>query len=331
MHRRPLGTSTLKVSPIILGTWAIGGWMWGGTDEKKAIEAIVTSIEHGITTIDTAAVYGMGMSETLVGKAIKGRRDKVTIATKCGMRWDSDEGSMPFETQDNEGHPMTVRRNSKPESIFWECDQSLKRLGTDVIDLYQIHWPDATTPIEDSWGAMVRLLEQGKVRAIGVSNYNIHQLEKAHAIYPVHSLQSPYSLMRRGIEDTLLPFCQNNNIALLAYSPLERGLLSGKIKDKRHFSKGDNRAEHPTFSHENRQKVLLALDTLRPIAKRHHATFAQLILNCTAHMPGITAALAGARNEAQALENAASLAFQLTSEEKMHIVSVFCEEDMQLE
>src|SRR5579862_5229090 len=226
MHKRSLGSSSLKVTPLILGTWAIGGWLWGGTNEKDAIAAIHTSMEHGITTIDTAAVYRMGVSEELVGKAIKGYRDKVVLATKCGMRWDTDKGSDPWQSRDNQGNPLIIRKNLKPDSILYECEQSLKRLNVDVIDLYQIHWPDSGTPMEESWGAMVKLLEQGKVRSIGVCNYNLQQLSETHAIYPVHSIQLPYSLMRRDIEEDILPFCQNSNIAILAYSPLERGLLT---------------------------------------------------------------------------------------------------------
>lgn len=305
--------------------------MWGETDEKESIEAIHASIDHGIITIDTAAIYGMGLSEQWIGKAIKKKRNQVAIATKCGLRWDSEEGSEPLETKDSQGRLLTIRKNLKPKSIFYECEQSLRRLGIEVIDLYQIHCADPMTPIEDSWGAMVRLLEQGKVRSIGVCNYNLNQLAQAHAIYPVHCIQSPYSLMRRGIEDTILPFCENNHISFLACSPLERGLLSGKIKEDHHFPKGDHREENPTFCIENRKKTLLALEKIRPIAERHHATFTQLILNCTAHMPGISAALAGARNAVQALENASALNLTLSKQERMQIVSVFCENGMQLE
>lgn len=309
MHKRPLGTSSVKITPLVLGTWAIGGWMWGGTNEKDAIAAIQTSIDQGVTTIDTAAVYGMGLSETIVGKAIRGHRDEVVIATKCGLRWNDSDA--------------TLRRSSKPDSIAFECEQSLKRLGVDVIDLYQIHWPDTTTPIEDAWGAMIHLLEQGKVRAIGVSNFSAHQLSEAHTIYPVHSIQSPYSLMRRDIEQDIVPFCQNNNIAILAYSPLERGLLTGKIDAHYRFAKEDHRSENPTFSPANRARAQAILETIRPIAKRHHATLAQIILHCTYHMPGITAALAGARNAAQALENARATALHLTHDERLSVVAAF--------
>jgi aryl-alcohol dehydrogenase-like predicted oxidoreductase len=247
----------------------------------------------------------------------------VVLATKCGMRWDSDKGTDPWPSQDFKGNPVIIRKYLKPSSIAYECEQSLKRLNVDAIDLYQIHWPDSGTPIEESWGAMIRLLEEGKVRAIGVSNYNLQQLSAAHAIYPVHSIQSPYSLMRRGIEEDILPFCQNNNIAILGYSSLERGLLTGKITLHHQFAKGDHRSENPTFSVANRELAAKALDSIHPIAERHGATLSQIILNCTYHMPGITAVLAGARNAAQAVENAKAAALKLSQNERMHIVAAF--------
>lgn len=321
MDQRQLGASSLYVSPIILGTWAIGGWMWGGTDEKEAIRAIHASIDAGVNTIDTAAIYGFGKSEQIVGKAIKGRRDEVVIATKCGMRWDTNEGSEPWPQKDMHGKDIIIRKNSKPASIIHECEQSLKRLGIDVIDLYQIHWPDSTTPFEESWSAMVRLQHEGKVRAIGVSNYNVEQLKQAHSVRHVDSIQPPYSLMRRGIEKDLIPFCQHHQIGVLAYSPLERGLLTGRVGVDREFPKGDHRRDLEIFSRDNRQRVLDALEELRPIANRHKATFAQIILNCTIHMPGITAAIVGARGPDQALENAKAAELSLTAEERLHIIS----------
>ena len=329
MQKRFLGTSSIKVTPIVLGTWAIGGWLWGGTNEKEAIEAIHTSIDQGISTIDTAAVYGMGLSEELIGRAIKGCRDKVVIATKCGMRWEGSQGCDPFTSRDTHDNPVVIRKNLKPESIIYECEQSLKRLDIEEIDLYQIHWPDKTTPLEESWGAMIKLLEQGKVRSIGVCNYTLDQLSEIHALYPVHSIQSPYSLIRRTIEESILPFCENNNIALLAYSSLERGLLTGKIALDYHFQKGDHRIENPTFSLQNRKQVLAMLDKIKPLAEYHQATVSQIILNCTYHMPGITAALVGARNGGQALENAKAAAIHLTEAERIFIIETLSEE-MQL-
>ena len=322
MEIRQLGTSPVKVSEIIFGSWAIGGWMWGGTDEQDSIEAIQTALDWGITTIDTAAIYGMGYSERLVGKAIKGRRERVTIATKCGMRWDSDEGAEPWPQKDMQGNPVIIRKNSKPKSIAYECEQSMKRLGVDVIDLFQIHWPDSTTPLAESWLAMVELKKQGKVRAIGISNYNLDQLKEIHAIHPVDSIQPPYSLLRRDIEKDILPFCRKNQIGVIVYSPLERGLLTGKIKPNYKFPPGDHRAELNTFSSDNRRRVLDALEKIRPIAERHHATLSQIIIHCTAHLPGITAAIVGARNAEQAKENASAAKLHLSEQERQYIVEV---------
>jgi methylglyoxal reductase len=325
MKRRMLGQSNIEVSPIILGTWAIGGWMWGGSNEKDAIEAIQTSIDHGINTIDTAAIYGMGHSEELVGKAIRGRRDRVVIATKCGMRWTGKEGTDPWPQKDLAGRDIVIRKNSKPESIIFECEQSLKRLGTDVIDLYQIHWPDISTPIEESWAAMARLKQQGKVRAIGVSNFNVEEMSRALTVAPIDSDQPSYSLIHRGIEKEILPFCRENDISVIVYSPLERGLLTGEITLDREFPSGDHRRDHPLFSIENRKRVLAALEKIRPIANVYGVNFAQLIINWTIHEPGITAALVGARNAHQAAENAKALSFQLKDQDRAKIRQTFDE------
>lgn len=315
MDLRQLGNSSVYVSPIIFGGWAIGGWMWGGTQEDDSIKAIQTAIDNGVNTIDTAAIYGMGYGEEVVAKAIKGRRDKVVIATKCGMRWDSQEGSEPWPQKDMQGKPVVIRKNCKPESIAYECEQSLKRLGIDVIDLYQIHFPDSSTPIEDSWYEMVKLKKQGKVRAIGVSNYNLSQLQEAHFIHPVDSIQPPYSLLRRDIERDILLFCRHNNIGVIVYSPLERGLLTGKVSVDRKFAEGDHRAMHRAFTQENRQHVLDALKNLQPIADKYKVTLAQLVIRTTIAIEGITSAIVGARNADQALENAKSATIPLTEDE----------------
>jgi aryl-alcohol dehydrogenase-like predicted oxidoreductase len=325
MQSRQLGSSSVRVSPVIFGAWAIGGWMWGGADEKDAVGAIRASIDNGVNTIDTAAIYGQGHSEELVGRAIRGiPRDKVVIATKGGRRWDSAEGSDPWSTTDNHGNPITIRSNSRRQSIFHECEQSLKRLGVDVIDLYQIHWPDKTTPVAEAVGAMEDLRRQGKVRAIGVSNYNVDLLREANAAAKVHSLQPPFSLIQRQIErDGTLAFCRENNIAAIVYSPMERGLLTGKVTPDRQFAPGDHRATHKFFTVENRKRVLAALEGVRPIADRYGASFAQLVINWTVHEPGITAALVGARNAEQATHNAGALRFTLSPEERAEIRHAF--------
>ncbi|MGC8624484.1 MAG: aldo/keto reductase [Phycisphaerae bacterium] len=325
-HYRQLGTSELKITPIILGAWAIGGWLWGGADEQTSIAAIKASIDAGVTTIDTAAIYGMGYSEQVVGKAIRGYpRDKIIIATKCGMRWDDPkaEGSDPWPQHDPAGREVVIRKNSKPASIAYECEQSLKRLGVDYIDLYQIHWPDSSTPAEDSFGAMEKLRKAGKVRAIGVSNYDVAWMEKARTTGQLASLQPPYSLLNRGIEKEILPYCRKHNIGVIVYSPMERGLLTGNVPADRLFPPGDHRREHKLFTLENRRRVLAALTQIKPIADAHHASFAQVIINWTIQEPGITAALVGARNPDQAQHNAAALQFQLTVAERTAIRRVF--------
>jgi len=325
MESRQLGRSDVKVSPVIFGAWAIGGWMWGGSEEKDAIDAIRASIDHGVNTIDTAAIYGIGYSEELVGRAIAGLREKVVIATKCGMRWNSEEGSNPWQQTDNEGRSITIRRNAKPDSIAYECEQSLRRLGVDVIDLYQIHWPDTTTRVEDSMHAMVKLKEQGKIRAIGVSNYNTDWLRGAISVAPLASLQPPYSLIQRKIEKNILPFCREHDIGVIIYSPLERGLLAGSVPPERQFPPGDHRASHKYFTVENRGRVLAALEKVRPIADRYKASFAQVAINWTIHQPGITAAIVGARNAEQAAHNAGAVRFTLSDSERSAVRAAFDE------
>ncbi|HYE20481.1 MAG TPA: aldo/keto reductase [Tepidisphaeraceae bacterium] len=328
MQPRKLGKSDVYVSPVTFGAWAIGGWMWGGSDEADAIEAIRASLDAGVNTIDTAAIYGMGYSEELVAKAIAGRpRGSVVIATKCGMRWDGpdNEGSDPWAQKDRQGRDVTIRRNSRPHSILYECEQSLKRLKTDYIDLYQIHWPDLTTPVEDSMGAMVKLKEQGKIRAIGVSNYNVEWLERASKVAPLASDQPPYSIITRGIENDVLPWCRSHDVGVICYSPMERGLLTGKVPPDRQFPADDHRSKHKYFTPENRRRVLDSLAKVKPIADKHGASFAQLMINWTFGEPGITAALVGARNAEQARHNAGAMTFTLTKQERAEIRTAFDE------
>lgn len=323
---RQLGNSSVRVSPVIFGAWAIGGWMWGGNDDNEAIGAIHAALDNGVNTIDTAAIYGMGHSEELVARALEGRRrDQVVIATKCGMRWNSEEGSDPWPQKDNQGKDVTIRKNAKPDSIAYECEQSLRRLKTDYIDLYQIHWPDISTPVEDSIAAMAKLQQQGKIRAIGVSNYDRQWMERATKVAPIASLQPPYSILQRKIERDVLPFCREHHIGVIVYSPLERGLLTGKVGPDRQFAPGDHRANHKFFTVENRKRVLAALEKVKPIADRHGVSYAQLIINWTIHEPGITAALVGARNAEQATHNAKAMNFTLSEQERAEIRAAFDE------
>lgn len=328
MNLRTLGNTDVKVSPVTFGAWAIGGWMWGGSEERDSIAAIQASIDAGVTSIDTAAIYGQGYSEELVAKAIKGRRDKVQILTKCGMRWDDPRGSDAWQTTNNAGEPITVTRNSKPDSIAYEVEQSLKRLQVDTIDLYQIHWPDLTTPIEESIEAMEKLRKAGKIRAIGVSNYNAKQIAGADTWLKANgsslaSLQPPYSVMNRPIEKEILPYCRQMNIGVIVYSPMERGLLTGKYGPEHVFPKGDHRTNYKAFRPEVRRAVQEALATVKPIAEKHGASFAQLIVNWTFSEPGITAALVGARNAEQAEHNAGAMRFTLSDAERAEIRRAF--------
>ena len=319
MEYRQLGGSSVKVSAVTLGTWAIGGWMWGGSDERAAVSAIQKAVDLGMTSIDTAPMYGFGLSEELVGKALKGRRDKAQILTKYAMRWDADEGHFWFETQMPDGRKVKVYLNAKKHSIIEECERSLKRLQTDCIDLYQCHWRDITTPVEESMEAIAQLLKQGKIRAAGVSNFSPEDMEAAARVVPVASDQPPYSMVRRDIEADVLPYCRKRNIGVIVYSSMQLGLLSGTLTMDRQFPKDDQRAGSPYFKPANRKKVIEFLATIRPIAEVHRATVSQLVINWTIHRPGITSALVGARTPEQVTENAGAAAFRLTPAETKQI------------
>jgi aryl-alcohol dehydrogenase-like predicted oxidoreductase len=320
MEYRQLGESELKVSAITFGAWAIGGWMWGGTERKDAVEAIRASIAEGVTSIDTAPIYGMGLSEELTGEALKGLdRSKVQILTKFGMRWDLEKGELAFKSKDNDGKDINIHRYSGKESVILECENSLKRLGTDYIDLYQIHWNDATTPIEETFEAVLRLKEQGKIREAGVCNYNVEQMKRADSVIKLASNQVPFSMVERGIESELVPYCIENNKGILAYSPLQRGILSGKIKPGHHFGEGDHRPATKFYQPENLNRINAFLDEIRPVAESKSVTLAQLVIRWTIDRDGITVALVGARNAEQAIQNAKAINIKLGSEEIRYI------------
>lgn len=316
MEYRRLADSDLEVSVITFGAWAAGGWMWGKTDRRDAIEAIKASYDQGVTSIDTAPIYGQGTSEEIVGEAIKGiPRDKVQILTKFGLRWDSTQGAFYFDSQDNSGNDITIHKYSGKESIIKECENSLKRLGTDYIDLYQIHWPDETTPIAESFEAVAKLIEQGKVRYAGVCNYRAEQMSEAEKSVKLVSNQIPFSMVNRKVEKETVPYCIKNGKSILAYSPLERGLLTGKIKPNHQFQEGDHRTGNKYFTNESILKTNAFLDRIKPIADQKSATLAQLVLRWTIERPGITVALAGARNAEQSVQNAQAINIKLTKEE----------------
>ncbi len=296
---REIGKSGIKATAVGLGTWAMGGWMWGGTDEDQSVNAVQAAIAEGITLIDTAPAYGMGKSEELVGRALKGRRDKVVLATKCGLVWHTNSGSYFFDQEDKPIHRFLGK-----ESIIYEVEQSLKRLGTDYIDHYITHWQDSTTPVSETLEAMEILKEQGKIRSVGISNITTDDLNAYLATGTVDAIQECYSMLDRGVEAELLPICQSNNVSILSYSSLALGLLSGKIGPDRQFDGDDQRKDHPRFSISNREKISSLFEEIKPISNDYRITTVQLVIAWTLQQPGITFALCGARNLAQAIENA---------------------------
>jgi aryl-alcohol dehydrogenase-like predicted oxidoreductase len=315
MEYRTLGQSDIKVSELAFGAWAIGGWLWGGADSKDAIKAIETAVDNGMTTIDTAAVYGFGLSEELVGKAIKGKRDRVQVLTKFGLTWTGKKGEFHFASQDNEGKDVNIYKYSSKEKVISDCDQSLKRLGTEYIDLFQIHWADPTTPVSETMEALEILIKKGKIRAGAVCNYSVELMKEAEKTFTIASNQMPYSMVNRGIEKDIVPHCIGKNIGILAYSPLQRGLLTGKIKLGHKFNDGDTRPTTVYYKEPNISRILQLTDNLKEIANGLNVTLSQLVLNWTVGQPGITCALCGARNAAQVLENVKAVDFRLTNSE----------------
>jgi aryl-alcohol dehydrogenase-like predicted oxidoreductase len=278
------GTS-LKVSSVAIGTWAIGGWMWGGTDEAESIATIQAAFAHGINLVDTAPVYGFGRSEEIVGRAIaeSGLRSQVLIATKTGLQWEGGK----------------VSRNASRARIMREVEDSLRRLQTDYIDIYQVHWPDPLVTIEETADAMHMLLSQGKIRAIGVSNFSVGQMERFRHVAPLHVLQPPYNLFERGIEADLLPYCRKNNIAMLGYGALCRGLLSGRMRADTVFNGDDLRRTDPKFLQPRFAQYVTAVRKLDRLAYRR---FGKRVIHLAVRWmldQGITTALWGARRPDQ--------------------------------
>ena len=316
MEYRTTDDSELLLSAITFGGWAAGGWMWGKTDRNDAIEAIRASYNLGVTSIDTAPIYGQGESESIVGEAIKDLpRNKIQILTKYGMRWDLAKGDFGFKSKNNQGEDIDIYKYAGRESIIKECEDSLKRLGTDYIDLYQIHWPDSTTPIAETMEAVAQLIKEGKVRYAGVCNYNAAQMEEASHTLPLISNQLPFSMVNRSIEEENVPYCMKHNKAILAYSPIERGLLTGKMKPGYTFAPGDHRATNKFFTNESITRTNSFLEKIKPLADSKNATLAQLIIRWTIDRPGITIALVGARNREQAIENAKATEVNLSHDE----------------
>lgn len=316
--KRKLGNSNVSITPVTMGAWAIGGWMWGGNEEKDSIAAIRAYVANGVTSIDTAPVYGFGYSEELVGKAIKNyNRDKVQILTKFGMVWDREAGDFAMNSTDNNGNPIKVYRYAGYDKIISDVELSLQRLQTDYVDLIQLHWPDTTTPIEEPMRAMEKLLKDGKAKAIGVCNYNAAQLAEAEQTVKLNSNQVPYSMLRRHIEADVIPYAQQHNLSIIAYSPMERGLLTGKYKGAETLGEGDHRNSY--FKRFDMEKVQKLLGNLKELSTKYTVSVSQLVLAWTFHQPTVAAALAGARNAQQAEENAKTMHIKI-SEEDLNLI-----------
>jgi aryl-alcohol dehydrogenase-like predicted oxidoreductase len=294
MQTRKLGNSDLHITPIGYGAWAIGGsgWQfgWGSQDNNDSISAIHRSLELGVNWIDTAAVYGLGHSEEVVARALKGWSGaRPYVFTKCGLRWDA------------EGNVVKV---VSADSIRREIEDSLRRLSVEVIDLYQIHWPPDpdSAELEEGWSTLADLQRQGKLRWIGVSNFNVEQLRRAQAIAPITSLQPRYSLVHREVEDEILPYCLNEGIGVIAYSPMASGLLTGTMTRQRaaKLPRDDWRKDHPDFTEPNLSRNLALVERLRQLARRHNRSVGEVAIAWTLHNPAVTGAIVGARNARQA-------------------------------
>jgi aryl-alcohol dehydrogenase-like predicted oxidoreductase len=300
MKYRKLGRSDLQVSTVGLGTWAIGNDFWGSVDDDESVRALQAGLDAGINLIDTAPAYGAGHAEEVVGRAIAGRRDEVVVATKVGI----------IRTEDD------FVRNLKPDSVRQEVDDSLRRLGVDTIDLYQIHWPDPKTPIDETMTELNKAQQAGKFRYLGVSNFNIKQMEELSQFGELVSLQPHYSLLKRDIEGKVVQYCIDNDLGIVNYGTLAGGILTGKFREIPEFEDGDYRHKfYPWFKEPAWSKIQSMLDVLREIADDRGVSVAQVAINWTTQQPGITSALVGAKNPAQAESNAGGGDFELTGEE----------------
>lgn len=317
---------SLNAPVVAMGSWAIGGDGWGGSDRKEAIAALREGIACGMGFIDTAPIYGFGVSEELVGEALQGFRDEVILATKCGLRWNVAVGEFNYE----DGAGNKIYRCLSPESIREELEASLNRLKIETIDLYQTHWQTQTTRIEDSMAALLAMKDEGKIREIGVSNVTESDLEKYESVGTVASVQEMFSMVDREKETKLFKTAVSKGIAVLAYSPLAMGLLSGKLGPERGFAPDDNRSWSPRFTVENRMKVKSLLDDLYPIAQDNGLTIAQLVLSWTVSQATITHLLCGCRTPKQAKENAAGGFYELGQSDLASIDSILQQHDLKL-
>ena len=317
METRRLGNSDMQISVLGIGAWAIGGGGWMGSmgpqNEGDSVPAIHAALGHGMNWIDTAALYGLGHSEEVVAAALKGRNPRPYVFTKCERVWDS-KGE--------------VGASLKPESIRKECEGSLRRLKTDVIDLYQIHWPEPDEDIEEGWAEMVRLKKEGKVRYIGVSNFNVSQMKRAQAIAPITSLQPPYSIVTRAIEDEILPFAKSNNIGVIVYSPMSAGLLTGAMTRERvaNLTSEDWRRNLPNFREPLLSRNLRLVEQLRNIGERHGRSPGEVAIAWTLRNAAVTGAIVGFRNPKQVEGIVGAARFKLTPEDLNEIETALKQE-----
>ena len=312
MEHRRLGTTDIEVSVVAMGCWALGNdpKFWGPVDDNESVAAIRQAIDLGLTLIDTAPAYGCGHSEEIVGKAITGRRDQVVVATKCGIVWDEVGAKRRCLTRD---------------SVLAECEASLRRMRIETIDLYQVHWPDPATPIAETMEAMARLREQGKIGAVGVSNFSCEQMSEARRCGPIECLQPPLSMLRREATEALLPYCQEYGIGVIAYGPMAHGLLTGKFTESSTFT--GFRASDSMFTGEAFERNLAAVDRLRAVADRLGCTVGQLALRWVIQQPGVTAAIAGAKYVSQVRENAAAGQIVIPQAEMDEIDAILAQRD----
>ena len=313
---KKLGNSDLEITALGVGAWAMGGagwkFAWGSQDDADSSAAIRAALDAGINWIDTAAVYGLGHSEEVVGRTLKDVSNKPYIFTKCERRWDDGGNIFP---------------SLKADSIRKECENSLRRLQVERIDLYQIHWPDPDADIEEGWTEMARLQEEGKVRWIGVSNFNVAQIERAQKIAPITSLQPPYSLLARQAEPEILPFTKENNIGVIVYSPMRAGLLTGKMTKERaqNLPQDDWRSRDKDFQEPQLTRNLKLVEILRTIGERHGRTPGEAALAWTLHNPAVTAAIVGLRRADQVNGTIGALEFRLSPDEVSQIEKFFQE------
>jgi aryl-alcohol dehydrogenase-like predicted oxidoreductase len=320
MQKRRLGKTDLELTTVGLGTWAMGGpWQygWGPQDDDEAIAAIQAALEIGINWIDTAPAYGLGHSEELIREALKHRGERPIIATKCGLLWNEKKEKVSC---------------LKRESIRRECHASLKRLGIEVIDLYQMHWPDPDQDVEEAWEEMAKLCKEGKVRYLGASNFSVEQIKRVQRIHPVASLQPPYSMLHRQVEADLLDYCAQNDIGVVAYSPMERGLLTDKFNAARiaSLAPDDHRKRSPDFQEPRFGATLELVDGLRKIAERNGRTCAQLAISWVLRRPEVTAAIVGARRPGQILETAPASDWKLSKKDIDKIEKLLAEREAKL-